>query len=152
MISSALFAFLHHGAAFALVAALAVERVLTREELTLATARRILGADRLYGIAAGAVLVIGLLRVFFFEKGAAYYFHDAAFIAKLSLFAIVGLLSIYPTVEFLKWRKSLHEGVLPVVSEATMQRIRTIILWELAGIALIILCAAMMARGIGFFG
>lgn len=150
--TSALFAFLHHAAAFALVAALVIERVLTRDELTLNNARRILDADRLFGIAAGVVLVIGLLRVFFFEKGSAYYFHDAAFIAKLSLFAIVGLLSIYPTVEFLKWRKPLHEGVLPVVSEATMVRIRGIIRWELAGVALIILCAAMMARGIGFFG
>jgi putative membrane protein len=150
--TSALFAFLHHVAAFALVAALVIERVLTRDELTLNNARRILDADRLFGIAAGVVLVIGLLRVFFFEKGAAYYFHDAAFIAKLSLFAIVGLLSIYPTVEFLKWRKPLRDGVLPVVSEATMQRVRSIIRWELAGVALVILCAAMMARGIGFFG
>jgi putative membrane protein len=149
---SALFAFLHHAAAFALVAALVVERVLTRGELTPANARRILDADRVYGIAAGVVLVVGLLRVKFFEKGAAYYWHSAPFIAKLSLFAIVGLLSIYPTVEFLKWRKPLLEGVLPVVPEAKMQTIRRLLGLELAGVALIIACAAMMARGIGFFG
>jgi putative membrane protein len=30
------------------------------------------------GLSAGFLLVIGLLRVFFFEKGAAYYFHSQA--------------------------------------------------------------------------
>src|SRR5215470_17040664 len=91
---SALFAFLHHIAAFAVVATLVVERVLTRGELTPANARRILDADRLFGIAAGVLLVVGLLRVAFFEKGPAYYWHSGPFIAKISLFAIVGLLSI----------------------------------------------------------
>jgi putative membrane protein len=149
---SALFAFLHHIAAFALVAALVLERVLTRGELTPANARRILEADRAFGIAAGVLLVVGLLRVEFFEKGPAYYWHSAPFIAKLSLFAIVGLLSIYPTIEFVRWRKPLREGMLPVVPETKMQTIRTMIGWELAGVAVIIACAAMMARGIGFFG
>jgi putative membrane protein len=40
---------------------------------------------------------VGLLRVFFLEKGAAYYFRSVPFIVKLSPFAAVGLLSIYPT-------------------------------------------------------
>src|SRR5262249_21845042 len=149
---SALFAFLHQAAAFTLVAALVIERVLTKDELTLNDARRILEADRVFGIAAGAVLVVGMLRVGFFEKGPAYYWHSAPFIAKLSLFAIVGLMSIYPTVQFLRWRKPLREGVLPVVPETKMQKIRAIIRLELAGVALIIACAAMMARGIGYFG
>src|SRR5205085_5779960 len=97
---SALFAFLHHVAAFALVAALAVEFVLLRGELSATRARQILSADRIYGICAGLILVIGLARVFYFEKGAHYYFHSIPFIAKLSLFVMVGLLSIYPTVQF----------------------------------------------------
>lgn len=80
--ASALFAFLHHGAAFALVAALVGERILPREELTLRDARRILDFDRVYGIAAGVILVVGALRVAFFEKGPQYYFHSAPFIAK----------------------------------------------------------------------
>ena len=44
----------------------------------------------MFGIAAGALLVIGLLRVFFFEKGAEYYFHSHAFLGKLTLFVVVG--------------------------------------------------------------
>lgn len=97
---SAVFAFLHHVAAFALVAALAIEFVLIRSELTVRNARTILLTDAAIGAAAGVILGVGFLRVFFFEKGAAYYFHSVPFIAKLSLFAIIGLLSIYPTRQF----------------------------------------------------
>jgi putative membrane protein len=63
-----LFAFLHHVAAFTLVAALAVEFVLIRQDLTPATARKLVTTDAVLGAAAGALLVIGLLRVFYFEK------------------------------------------------------------------------------------
>jgi putative membrane protein len=149
---SALFAFLHHAAAFALFASLVVERVLTRGELTVGNARRILTADLIFGVAATVVLVIGMLRLGFFEKGPAFYWHSATFIAKLAFFVIVGLLSIYPTIEFLRWRKPLREGVLPVVSAQKMETIQRVIGMELGGVMLVILFAAMMARGIGFFG
>jgi putative membrane protein len=147
-----LFAFLHHVAAFALVAALAVEFVLIRGELSIASARRLQITDQVFGAAAGVVLVVGLLRVFYFEKGAAYYFHSVPFIAKLSLFIIVGLLSIYPTIEFFSWKSALKKGVTPTVAAAKMHAIRTIIHWELIGVVLILLCAALMARGIGYVG
>jgi putative membrane protein len=149
MTMSAIFAFLHHLAAFTLVAALAVEFVLIRGEMTLANARSLQRADIVYGIAAGAVLIIGLLRVFYFEKGAEYYFSSHSFITKLTVFAIVGLISIIPTIEFLSWRKSVAQGNLPVVAPVKLRRLRMIIHIELAGIVLILLCAALMARGIG---
>lgn len=149
---SSLFAFLHHVAAFALVAALVVEFALIKGEVTPANARKIALADLAFGISAGVVLMVGLLRVFYFEKGASYYFHSAPFIAKLSLFVIVALLSISPTVEFLSWRKSLKQGKLPIVDERKLRSIRSLIHWELAGVVLMILCAALMARGIGYFG
>src|SRR5258708_37203923 len=101
---STLFAFLHHLCAFTLVSAVAIEFALVRQELTLSSARRLQVTDIVYGIAAGALVVIGLLRGFFFEKGASYYFHSHAFLTKLSLFIVVGLLSIAPTMEFLSWR------------------------------------------------
>ena len=146
---TSLLAFLHHLAAFALVSALVVEQVLTRDELTLNGARSLLLADLIFGISAGVIVVIGALRVLYFEKGADYYLHSAPFIAKMSLFVLVALLSIYPTREFLSWRKSLRDGVLPVVPEARLQTIRTFLRFELGAVVLIILCAALMARGVG---
>jgi putative membrane protein len=144
-----LFAFLHHVAAFVLFAALVVEFVLVRYALTVGSARKILMADRVYGISAGILLVVGLGRVFHFEKGATYYFHTGTFIAKLSLFVIIGLISIVPTLEFLSWRKSVRAGAVPQVTPEKMRSVRSIIHMQLAGIVLIILMAALMAKGIG---
>src|SRR5438105_13904723 len=110
------FAFLHHLAAFALVAALAVEFVLIRGELNLGTARKLQRVDMVFGLSAGVVLVVGLLRVFYVAQGASYYFHSAPFLAKLCLFVIVGLLSIYPTAEFVSWRNSLKQGQMPALT------------------------------------
>lgn len=144
---STLFAFFHHVAAFTLVSALAVEFVLIRQDLTLAIARRLPIVDAVLGVSAGLLLIIGLSRVFFFEKGAAYYFHSHAFMTKFSVFIIVALLSILPTVEFLPWRKPVKAGQLPVVSERKLRIIRSIIHGELAAVVIILLCAAIMARG-----
>ncbi|MEX5218442.1 MAG: DUF2214 family protein [Nitrospiraceae bacterium] len=143
-------AFLHHLAAFTLVAALVIELVLTKDDLVVNSARRILLADLAFGISAGIVLVLGLLRVVYFEKGASYYFHSVPFVAKLSLFLMVGLLSIYPTMEFLSWRVSVKQGQAPAVADRKMRAIRSIIHWELVGVVLIILCAALMAKGVGY--
>jgi putative membrane protein len=141
---SALFAFLHHLAAFALVAALVVELVLIRDELSPTVVRRLARADMVLGMSAGILLVVGLLRVFYFEKGAAYYFHSATFIAKLALFVLVAALSIYPTVKFLSWRKGVDPAAVPAI--------RRILHLELVGVVLILLFAALMADGIGFLG
>ena len=67
-----LFAFLHHVAAFALVATLAVEFVLIRGELDARSARRLQLTDLVFGLSSGVVLLVGLLRVFQFEKSAPY--------------------------------------------------------------------------------
>ena len=144
---STLFAFLHHVSAFTLVGALAIEFALMRGELTPSSARRLQVTDTVYGVAATALLVIGLLRVFLFEKGAAYYFHSHAFLTKLSLFVIVGLVSIIPTLEFLSWRGALRAGQPPVLAAPKRRLVTAIIHGELASIVIIVLCAAIMARG-----
>lgn len=149
---TSLFAFLHHVAAFTLVSALAVQLVLLRGELTPTRARQVLGADISLGISAGVLLIAGLTRVFHLEKGAGYYFHSIPFIVKLSLFIIAGLLSIYPTVQFLKWRPALRLGRAPVLADDTRRRLRRVIHLELTLFVVIILCAALMARGVGYFG
>jgi putative membrane protein len=95
------------------------------------------------------VLVVGLLRVFYFEKGAAYYFQNYAFLAKLGLFLLVALLSIYPTVVFIRWGRYLKRGQLPMLDAKRARTLRALIHWELAAVVLLLLCAALMARGIG---
>ena len=144
---STLFAFLHHLCAFTLVSAVAIEFALIRAELTLSSARRLQVTDLVFGIAAGTLLVIGLLRVFFFEKGATYYFHSHAFLTKLSVFVVIGLLSIVPTMEFLSWSGALKAGQVPAISARKLRLVTAVIHGELLAIVIILLCAAIMARG-----
>jgi len=143
-------AFLHHVAAFTVVAALAVEVALFKPPLSLGQARRLLITDNVYGAAAGAVLIIGLLRVWYFEKGPAYYWHDLAFLAKFSAFILAALISIYPTLIFLSWSKSLKAGTVPEIAVERTRRVRLCLMLELTAIVVILLCAALMARGFGY--
>jgi putative membrane protein len=142
-----LFAFLHHLCAFTLVAAVAIELTLIRQELTVSSARRLQATDLVLGIAAGLLLAIGLARVFLFEKGASYYWHSHAFLLKFGLFVVVGLLSIIPTKEFLSWRGAIKAGQVPVLEANRRRRVTAVIHAELAAIVVILLCAAIMARG-----
>jgi len=148
---SSLFAFLHHLAAFMLVAAVCIEFALIREPLSDHIARKLIRVDVLYGVSAGAILIIGFLRVMYFEKGPAFYFSNTFFLLKLLLFVLVGLLSIRPTREFLSWRGPLKAGRLPVVEPARIRRVRQAVNLELVAIALLLLCAALMAHGVGSF-
>lgn len=152
MYASALMAFLHHLAAFSVVGALVAEVVLFKPPLTIIQARRIQRADQIFGAAATALLIVGLLRVIYFEKGAHYYFTNGFFLAKFSLFILAALISIYPTVLFISWNKALKQGDLPTITPQTLARTRLCLMLEMTAIVAILLCAPFMARGIGMFG
>ncbi|WP_428820236.1 DUF2214 family protein [Microbulbifer sp. MCCC 1A16149] len=148
----ALFASLHHLAFLALAVSLTTQLVLLGQPLTLQNARKLLLVDRVLGTSALTLLVVGFIRVFHFEKGAAYYFHNGAFHGKITLFVIAALLSIYPTVQFLRWNKPLREGQLPQVADQQRRRLRLVVHAELTAMVGMALCAALMAKGIGQFG
>jgi putative membrane protein len=143
-------AFLHHAAAFTLVSALAVEVALFKPPLSPTQAQRLLRTDSIYGVSAGVLLVVGLLRVAYFEKGPAYYWHDVFFLLKFAAFLLAALISIYPTVIFLSWNQPLRAGTAPEISAARARRVRMCLMLELAAILIILLCAALMARGFGY--
>jgi putative membrane protein len=145
-------AFIHHAAAFIVVAALMVELVVLKNDLTVPSARSVLRMDMVYGIAALVLLVAGLVRVFYTEKGSAYYFDSGAFLVKLTLFILVGLISIYPTMKFMGWRKALREQRVPAFDAGTRRKVRMLIHIELTLLFIIMLMAVMMARGIWYLG
>ena len=149
MYTSAIMAFLHHLAAFSVVGALAAEVVLFKLPLTVLQARRVQRADQVFGAAATVLLVVGLLRVFYFEKGAGYYFANAFFQTKFTLFILAALISIYPTVLFISWNKTLKQGEAPAITAQAATRARMCMMLELTAILGILLCAPFMARGIG---
>ena len=149
MLWSALIAFGHFLAFFSLTAALVLQLSLILESISVAAARRIQRADRAYGLAAILLLIFGFLRVVYFEKGADYYFNNTFFLLKLGLFVGVGLLSIYPTIYYMRWNPELKQDIAPEMSMHAVQKIRNIIHTELVGIMGILLFASLMAKGFG---
>jgi len=105
--------------------------------------------DLVYGISAGLLLVVGLLRVFFFEKGVNFYIHSPFFWVKMTAFLLVGLLSIDPTIRYIRWNKAVKQNVAPEISESEYKRTRILLTLEVIGLVIILLSAAFMARGIG---
>ena len=70
------------------------------------------------------------------------------FWVKMALFMIVGLLSIYPTIRYIKWNPTLAENRSPEISDAEYKNIRLLLLLEIIGLALILFAAPAMARAI----
>jgi putative membrane protein len=149
MVTSALFSFLHFAAALAVAATLFFEWLTLSRTPTLDDARRLQVADRWYGIAAGVLLVVGFVRVFQFEKGSSYYFHNTFFLLKIALFVAVGLISVYPTVRFIAWSKLTRQGQAPQLAEPEFKRLRQALGVELLLLLGIVLCASLMAKGLG---
>ena len=61
----------------------------------------------------------------------------------------MGLVSIVPTLEFLSWRSAVRQGQVAERERERLRSLRSMIHLELVGVVLIILMAALMAKGIG---
>ena len=149
MVTTALMAFLHHLLAFTLTACLVYELIAYQRNMGITEIRRIQRVDLVYGISAGLLLLIGLLRVFFFEKGVNFYVNNPFFWVKMIAFLLVGLLSIDPTIRYIRWNRTLRQNEVPEISEPEYNRTRLLLWLEMIGIAVILLAAPLMARGIG---
>lgn len=149
-LAAALIAFGHFLAFFVLAAALVVQLTLLRGPLGVESAQRIRRADRAMAVGAILVLLFGALRVFWFEKGSAFYFGNFFFDLKLLLFLAGAVISQFPSAEYRRWSASLAQGTAPVLDEARQARLRGLIHWQLIVIMGILLCASLMAKGIGY--
>ena len=101
MATDLILAILHHLLVFSLAAVLAAETVLIRPGLGGPAVLRLGHIDRVYGIVAGLVHVVGFSRVYFGLKGWEFYIYNWAFWAKIGAFAAVGLLSLIPTARII---------------------------------------------------
>ena len=97
-------AILHHFFVFALFGVLFSEFVVVRRGMDVAAAARVVAIDAWYGVLAALILIVGFSRAIFAAKGWEYYAHNAFFWAKIGTFLVIGLLSVPPTLAFLKWR------------------------------------------------
>ena len=90
--------------------------------------------------------IVEVARAIFAAKGWAYYSHNAFFWAKIAGFAAIGLLSVPPTLEFFRWKKSYSAP-----ADAAVRSVRRYLHIELMLFVLLPIFAAAMARGYGEF-
>lgn len=144
-------AIVHHLIVFGIAAVLAAELALMRPAAMSPHTVRLLGRfDAAYGALAVAILVVGFSRVWFGAKGPDFYLHNHAFWAKVGAFAVVGLLSIKPTLRILAWQKALKADPAFTPAAAELTATRRTMLAEIHVFALIPIAAALMARGVGY--
>ncbi|MCX7637657.1 MAG: DUF2214 family protein [Cyclobacteriaceae bacterium] len=140
--------YIHFISIFAIVGSLASEYVLLKQTLSRAELNRLAKVDAVYGIAAITLLAAGLtLWLGGFGKPSEFYSKNWIFHLKLTLFILVGLLSIYPTVFFLKNRRGKPDETVTVPSVVFI-----ILKMELALLFIIPVLAGLMSRGIGYMG
>ena len=149
MTQDAILQFLHISAILALVVFITSEAALCRPEwMRPEIVERLVTVDRIYGIAALAVLATGLVRIYFGTKGAGWYWGNWLLHLKLTAFVAVGLLSIAPTLRFLRWRKALRaNGSLPAAED--VRKARKLVMLQAHIIPFIPLAAVFLARGFG---
>lgn len=148
MLAEALAAYAHFLSIFATLALLVAEAALYRPVMPAATLTLLRRVDLFYLVGAIAIILTGLNRALFFAKGWAFYAANPVFWLKLALFLAIGLLSVPPTVHYIKAAKALSGGSA-TIAPATYRRMRGFITAQLALFALIPLAASLIARGIG---
>ena len=148
MLLNALVAFAHFAAAFGVVATLVFEWLTFSRTPTLTQARQLALADRRYGISAGVLLAAGFARARYFEKGWGYYQANPFFGLKLTLFLLIGLLSIMPTACFFRWRSALKAGQAPLLAESQYRRVALSLRLQMLLLLPLLLCASLMAHGL----
>lgn len=140
--------YLHFISIFAIVGSLVSEHLLLKKELTRAEVTRLSRIDAVYGLAALTLLTVGLtLWLGGFGKPTVFYSKNWVFHLKITLFAIIGLLSIYPTVFFLKNRKGNQQDIVQIPKS-----IFWMLRFELLLLFIIPILAGLMAKGVGYFG
>ena len=147
--ASAMIAYLHYVAMISIAVILVVEYMVCMPGMTGSRIRLLTRLDLLYMGVALLALGSGAARVVWFGKGAAFYLHNPVFYVKIALFLAVGLISIPPTLQYLRWMRSLNSGAANVAADYQVLRVRRHIFVELILFAFIPLMATFMARGIG---
>jgi putative membrane protein len=143
------FAIGHHLLIFALAGIIAYEFAVVRQSMTAADIIRVGKVDLWYGVLAGLILIVGFARANYAAKGWDYYAHNHFFWAKIGTFALVGALSLWPTIQFIRWRGALKKDPTAMPSAGAIATATRFIWAEVFFFALLPIFAAAMARGFG---
>ena len=149
MTLEALLSYAHILAILTMTVFLASEAALCRTEwLNAAVVERLAKIDMVYGASAIAVLLTGAARVIWGAKGMGWYLTNPLLHVKFTLFIVMGLLSIGPTLAYLRWRRALRaDGTLPDALQ--VRNTRRLVMVQAHILPLVPLAAVFMAREFG---
>jgi len=140
--------YLHFLSIMVLMGSLISEHLFLKPSITKEQIKSLATIDLIYGVSAILVLATGLLRWFVYGKGYDFYMSTPLFHIKLTLFFVLGILSIFPTIKILKWKKSVKNNTEPDITEKSVKRLLMFIRIELLILAIMPLLAVMIARGV----
>jgi putative membrane protein len=146
MATDLILAIAHHVLVFGLVGILMGEALLLRSGIAAGRLEQIARLDRGYGITAGLVIIVGILRVIFGAKGYLYYVQNPWFWAKMVSFAGIALLSIRPTVRFIAWRRAAAADPAFLPTSTEVQGVLDFLRLQALLVVLVLIFAAAMAR------
>jgi len=141
--------YLHFAAMILIAVFLAIEWLICVPGLAQERVKLLARIDLLYMFAAVLALATGVARLIWFGKGAGFYLHNPVFYIKLAMFVAIGLISVPPTLRYLRWMRMLKTGTGAAAADFEVLRVRRYVLAELVLFAFIPLLAVLMARGIG---
>jgi putative membrane protein len=139
-------AWIHYVAIMLMIASLLGEHLLLKRAMAAAEAKTVQRLDIVYGASAALVLVTGIIRMFL-EKGIAYYNHHVAFHILFGIFVVAALLSIYPTMIFLRWRSETSVGRGQQLAQDQFRKLQMILRVEMTLLLLAPFFATWMAHG-----
>ncbi|UXI02979.1 DUF2214 family protein [Photobacterium sp. TY1-4] len=122
---------------------LAIENALLAEKLNFETARKLVLIDAMYGLSAIVTLGAGLILWFLVGKPSQFYTGNAVFHVKIGLFFFIALMSVIPTLFFLKHRKNESSEIQVPRYIMRIKRLEATLL------LLLPFLAVLMARGYG---
>jgi len=141
-----LISYLHFIGIMLLMGSLFAEYVLLRPGITKNQIKLLSVTDMIYWVSAAAILTTGLLRWFMVDpKGADYFNHQPLFHIKLTVFLVIIILSIIPTLKFLKWKKQARADDSFIPGDKEIKKQLTFVRIEMLLIAIIPLLAVMVA-------
>jgi putative membrane protein len=148
MVRDALLLFAHLICIIALATLLVSELMVFRKILPADMVRRLQLIDRWYGIVAALVIASGLSLLFFSSKGVLFFARNPVFWVKMALFVTVAVLSIPPTIAYLRWNDRREQDGSVELRDAEFRRVRGFLLAQIYLFIFIPLCATLMAAGI----
>lgn len=144
MITDLLVRYLHFLGIFVVFAAVLGQHLLLKGTVARAVVAKAQRFDIAYAAAVVIVLATGLLQWFSGSKPAVFYTSNPVFHTKLTLFLVIGLVSIYPSVFMGRNRKG-DPGELIAVPRGLVHCVRI----ELLLLVLMPLLAVIMSKGLG---